>query len=123
MRYRIPCLSLLALLTFLVIADAGATTNGAASATSSSPMKIGKLVFEGGDGTSIEQAVLIKNASGEEEGVGAESKWIRKVHPGWAKGNQALQNDQGKYYDRIEYTTPKGETKVVYFDITEFFGK
>ena len=88
------------------------------------PLKIGNVVFEGGDGTTIEKAVIIKNAKGEMEGIEAESKWIRKIHPGWIKGIQALLNEKGKFYDRIEYKTPpSGETKVIFFDITDFFGK
>ena len=98
------------------------TTN---SPTASSPkaVKIGKLVFEGGDGATQETAVVIKGAKNEQEGVDAERKWVNKVHPGWKKGAQALMNAEGKYYDRIEYTTPSGETQTIYFDITEFFGK
>ena len=41
-------------------------------------LKIGKLVFEGGDGSSMEKAVVIRNAKSELEGVGAEAKWIDK---------------------------------------------
>ena len=87
------------------------------------PIKIGHLVFEGGDGSSMEQAVVIKHAKNEEEGVEAEAKWIKKVHPGWRKGKQALMGKNGKDYDRIEYETPDGKTAVIYFDITDFFGK
>ena len=103
--------------------DAGTNTNATTTGNSPSLIKIGKFVFEGGDGSSIEQAVLIKNAKDEEEGVNAEAKWISKVHPGWKKGNQALLSEKGRSYDRIEYATPKGETKTACFDITEFFGK
>ena len=87
------------------------------------PLKIGKITFEGGDGSSIEQAVVIKGAKGEMEGVEAESKWVKKMHQDWTKGGQALMSKDGKSYDKIEYTTAKGETKTLYFDITDFFGK
>ena len=53
----------------------------------------------------------------------AEARWIRKTHPGWRKGGQALLGDKGKSYDRIEYATPDGKTKTIFFDITDFFGK
>jgi hypothetical protein len=55
--------------------------------------------------------------------VGAESKWVRKMHPGWRKGTQALLNVKGRSYDRIEYATPDGKTKTIFFDITAWFGK
>lgn len=87
------------------------------------PIKIGKIVFEGGDGSSMEKAVIIKNAKNEEEGVESEVLWMKKVHPGWRKGNQALLIKKGKSYDRIEYSSPDGKTMTVFFDITEFFGK
>jgi hypothetical protein len=86
-------------------------------------VKIGHLAFEGGDGSSIEQAVVIRNAKNETEGVDAESKWIKKVHPGWRKGNQALLNVKDRSYDQIEYATPDGKARTIYFDITDFFGK
>ena len=122
-RIRTIMVALLASVIF------GATTHGATNTTSAvkakapDPVKIGHLVFEGGDGSSMEQAVLIRHAKTEEEGVDAEAKWIRKIHPGWRKGNQALLGDKGKHYDRIEYTTPDGKTETIFFDITEFFGK
>lgn len=114
------------LLTALSLAGAthGATiTNAARKVKGPEAVKIGNLVFEGGDGSSVEQAVIIRNAKNEEEGVDAESRWIRKVHPGWRKGNQALLNVKGRSYDQIEYETPAGKSRTIYFDITEFFGK
>lgn len=86
-------------------------------------VKIGKLVFEGGDGSSIEKAVVITNAKSEQEGVDGEAKWINKMHRGWKKGSQALLSDQGKHYDRIEYTTPDGKNETIFFDISGFLGK
>lgn len=87
------------------------------------PMKIGKITFEGGDGSSFEEAVVIKGAKDGMEGIEAESKWIEKKHRGWEKGDQALISKNGKHYDRIDYTGPKGGKMTVFFDITEFFGK
>jgi hypothetical protein len=81
------------------------------------------ITYEGGDGSSIEKAVIIKGAPNTFKGVGAEADWIRKNHPGWRKGMQALTHVGKKYYDRIDYTTPGGETRTIYFDITDFFGK
>ena len=85
--------------------------------------KMAGIVYEGGDGSSKEKAVVIKGAPNTAAGVRAESDWIRKNHPGWKKREQSLMSDGNRYYDRIEYTTPQGETKTIYFDITYFFGK
>ena len=64
------------------------------------------VVYEGGDGSSIEKAVVIKGAADTFEGTGAESAWIQSNHPGWEMDSQALLNEGDKDYDRIEYTTP-----------------
>lgn len=82
-----------------------------------------KIEYTGGDGTSMAQAVVITGAPNGTEGVRAERKWINCYHPGWRKTFQALYHCDNKYYDEIEYTLPTGETKTIYFDITEFFGK
>ena len=113
----------LVLMVFAACAHAATNTNAVASAKAPVPLRIGHIVFEGGDGSSIEKAVVIKNAKNEQEGVGAESQWIRKIHPGWSKGRQAELEDSGRNYDRIEYTTPGGEKETIFFDITDFFGK
>ena len=123
MNCKIACMSLMTVLMFTLNSYAGTNTNTTASAKSPAAIKIEKIVFEGGDGSSMERAVLVKNAKGEEDGVASEYQWIRNVHPGWQTGNQALQTVNGKSYDRLECRTPKGETKTVYFDITELFGK
>ena len=108
----------------MAVSSYAATNTVAAAVVTNAPpvVKIGKLVFEG-EGISIEKAVIVKNAKNETEGVAAESKWVRKVHPGWMKGDQALLENNGKYYDRIEYQTSDGKTETIFFDITEFFGK
>lgn len=81
------------------------------------------IVYEGGDGSSKEKAVVIKGTPNNAAGVRAESDWIRRNHPEWRKGRQSLMSDETRSYDRIEYTTPQGEIKTIYFDITDFFGK
>ena len=86
-------------------------------------IKIGRIVFEGGDGSSIEKAVIVRNAKNSIEGVDAEAKWNQKVHPDWRKGSQACFGEDGRMYDQIEYTTPDNETKTIFFDITDFYGK
>jgi hypothetical protein len=122
MKIRV-CGVVLVLFLFTVFAEAETKSGKKVKAKKEKIIKIGHLRFEGGDGSSIEKAVIIKNAKNESEGVDAESKWIHKVHRGWRKGRQALLMQDGKSYDRIEYTTPDGTKKTIFFDITEFFGK
>ena len=80
------------------------------------------LSYSGGDGSSLQQAVIIKSAKNEEAGVAAERTWMEQRYPGFHKGEQALLNSDGKHYDEIKITTREGH-KTVYFDITDFFGK
>jgi hypothetical protein len=74
--------------------------------------------FSGGDGGSVESAVVIEGARNEEEGIVAESYWISRNRPGWRKGDQALISANGRQFDRISYTSPDGKQAVIFFDIT-----
>ena len=78
--------------------------------------------FAGGDGSSVEQAVIVNGAT-EQTGVDAEYAWIAQRYPGYRKDSQTLRGADGKHYDVLEFTTSSGEKKRVYFDITDFFGK
>jgi len=87
-------------------------------------MILDTIVFEGGDGTSKKEAVVIKTNI-KYRGVHSEYEWMNKMHPGWRLIKQILHpgGETGKSYDVFEYVTLDGETKNVYFDITDFFGK
>jgi antitoxin component YwqK of YwqJK toxin-antitoxin module len=81
------------------------------------------IEYAGGDGRSIEGAVIVRNVQNEANGVRAEAKWIRKHYPGWTQSIQALVIERGRNYDQIEYTSPEDERVTIFFDITDFFGK
>lgn len=78
--------------------------------------------FEGGNGNSINQAVIIK-APNELTGVRAEYEWIREHYPGWELEQQETISIQGRTYDMMDFRTPGGIDRTLYFDITDFFGK
>lgn len=80
------------------------------------------MYFEGGDGSSIENAIIIKGAPNAFAGVAAESLWFGKKHHQWRKVMQALYKKNDKRYDVITYSTPEG-TQSLFFDITDFWGK
>jgi hypothetical protein len=73
------------------------------------------------EGTSYETAIVIKEKS-ETAGVAAEYKWIREHYPGSRNKGQGLQTVKGKSYDVLTIETAGGETKTIYFDISNFFG-
>ena len=78
--------------------------------------------FAGGDGSSVESAVLIKGAT-ESTGVQAEYGWLAQHYPRYRMGEQSLQKHGARLYDAMEITTSDGTRKTVYFDISEFYGK
>ena len=84
--------------------------------------RTGFLSYSGGNGSSLQRAVVIKGASGEEAGIAAERLWLEQRYPGYDEGQQALLNVQGRHYDQIQLTTSTGP-RTVYFDVTDFFGK
>jgi hypothetical protein len=56
------------------------------------------------------------------EGIQAEHAYISRFYPGWEQGMAALIDENGRKYDVITIIGPKGETKQLYFDITNWFG-
>jgi hypothetical protein len=82
-----------------------------------------EVKYEGGDGSSMEKAIIIKGAKGSEAGIGAEYAWLAKKYPGYKTREQALLGDKKKKYDMISITTGECKQVEVYFDISEFFGK
>ena len=78
--------------------------------------------YEGGDGSSIEHAIIIRGAS-ESTGIHAEYAWLGFKFPGHRLGAQVLYHRGGKSYDAIEFLTADGKPTKVYFDISDFYGK
>lgn len=113
---------LLFLALALVCANCAAKDVAAASPQSSSSADHA-IRFSGGDGSSIEQAIVIENAEGERDGVAAEYAWVRDKFPGFKFEGQGIVTKDPKVYDRLEGTTAEGKKAEFYFDITLFFGK
>lgn len=51
-----------------------------------------------------------------------EYSWMRSRYPGFQPGTQALTQEDGIPYDVLIWRNDKGEERVVYFDISKFFG-
>lgn len=82
----------------------------------------GGIRYDGGDGSSCEQAVVILGAKSEFEGIGAEYDWLGRHYPGSEVLEQALGQCDGHWADILSIRTAQGESREVYFDIEEFFG-
>ncbi len=79
--------------------------------------------YGGGNGLSMETAIVIQNAKGEDDGVRAEYHWISVHHPDWKTRGQALLQGGNGIYDKIVCVKPDGKTVDIFFDISGFFGK
>jgi len=80
------------------------------------------VTFLGGSGESIADAVVIKGAEDSPGAVIAEDFWLKAHYPKCKKSKQGLIEKEGKSFDKIEIETASGETKEIYFDITECIG-
>ena len=74
------------------------------------------------DGSSIENAIVIK-ASSESAGVRAEYVLLEKMFPKYRVKSQGTSSRGSKNYDAISIVTADNVEKVIYFDITNFYGK
>lgn len=71
---------------------------------------------DGRDSSSPAKAIIA-------QGVPEEYAWIRDHLPGFKPQMQALQFIDDKPYDLLTVRNTRGEEKVIYFDISSFFGK
>jgi len=74
------------------------------------------------DGSSMERAVKI-HENDTERGIAAENAWIAEHLPQYRKTGQALLQDKSGIYDRITVQSAAGDTREIYFEISEFFGR
>ena len=89
---------------------------------------ISKVIYEGGDGRTLDNCIVIKNAKNELNGVAAEYSYISKIHGNrftdWKPIRQSSETNNGRTFDIINILTlPQNEEIVYYFDITDFYGK
>lgn len=87
-----------------------------------------KVAYEGGDGKTVENAIVIKNAENERNGIAAEYAYIAKINgekfKDWKPVGQSTITKDNKKIDSINIQLiQKNETVSYYFDITEFYGK
>jgi len=87
-----------------------------------------RIRFEGGDGSSIDQAIVIKGASGERDGVAAEYEYLEMLYGPKGSGHdvlsQSLLDKNGRSFDMLSVRLVKESKSIdVYFDISDYFGK
>jgi hypothetical protein len=66
---------------------------------------------------------MITGANCREAGSLAISQWLEQSYPDAQGTKLSAMNSAGRHYDLVEFTTPKGEGKRIYFDTTGCFEK
>jgi len=87
-----------------------------------------KITYTGGDGKTLENCIVIKNAENEINGVASEYAFISKQHGqkflDWTPIQQSCNSKDKKTFDILVIQTLPGNEKITYyFDITDFYGK
>ena len=75
----------------------------------------------GGDGSSIENAIVISNCNNS-EGIRQEYIEVQKRFGNYKLIQQSLLNVDERMYDKLELEI-EGKEIDVFFDVTDFFGK
>lgn len=79
-----------------------------------------QVTYAGGDGSSLEQAVLIKGAPDDGAGVKAEYLWVRDHYPSLKFDSRGFLSKSGRSYDTLDGDLG-GQRRTFYFDISEFY--
>jgi hypothetical protein len=85
-----------------------------------------KSLYSGGDGSSIETAIII-NTTSSLTGVQAEYNYVidkyGQINSDWKLESQGSLHSGTRNYDRLNIQLKNGESKSYFFDTTLFFGK
>jgi len=74
------------------------------------------------EGASLDAAVFL-DAGDESSGIARENDWIFQHYGRFRKKSIALASRQGRRFDVITVELSDHTERVLYFDITDFFGK
>ncbi len=120
MSNRVVCMPIFAI-ALLVTCSA---RQGIATGSSRESQKPSNVKFEGKSGKSYEDAIIIRNAKDQHEGVRAEYRFISVIHgkkdKDWRLKGQTTARENGSVYDIVEIESlSTGETHYYYFDISD----
>ena len=74
-------------------------------------------------GMTVETAIILPNIADEFHGVAAEHTYIASHFPNWHIEYQSTMEHNGRRYDLLGMIQPDRTKTVLYFDITQWFGK
>jgi hypothetical protein len=87
----------------------------------------GHVTFSNNAGLSQDDAIVIMNAVNDSEGVDAEYYYLEQRYgerpDDWDLISQSLVDQGETIYDRMNLMLSNGDSVIIYFDITDFFGK
>ncbi|HEX8378155.1 MAG TPA: hypothetical protein VF602_10065 [Pedobacter sp.] len=116
------------LFLFILISCATQKPTGGATDYWAIAPDLTKVTYEGGNGKSIDSAIVIKNAENTRNGIASEYVFIAKIHgekfKDWKPIGHATNTVNGRPIDMIKILLiSKDETLSYYFDITDFYRK
>lgn len=107
------------LFPWFLACGSGAASIPSASAVASAPVAAALAVEEG---ATVEAAVLV-HATTESAGVEWENDWIWRHYGKFRKKKVQLAGREGRRFDVVTVELADHSEKVLYFDITDFFGR
>jgi hypothetical protein len=109
-------------LLFLVLGGTGVLAACQSPSTGTKTSQAATTSSAAERGTSYANPIVLDGITDEGSDVRAEHIYTDKHYPGYRWSGQSLANKNGKVYDVIELAKD-GQTKTIYFDITDWFGK
>ncbi len=87
----------------------------------------GSIFFEGGNGDTVEAAIVVRGARFDLVGTYAEFWWLTQKYGqkdiDWKLLTHSTGEHGGRYIDTFELQLAEGKLLTVFFDCTESFGK
>ena len=80
------------------------------------------IQYKGGNGSTKEKAIVILGAKDNKEGIDAEYNFIEELFDEYELVLQTFLQEENKCYDQLEIKS-SDDRFVIWFNITDFFGK
>lgn len=98
------------------------------NAKESQKVDLSSVVYNGGDGKTLANAIVITNAGNESNGIAAEYAFIGAIYGdkfvNWKPAGQSTITQNDKKFDLVTIELiQKKQTVSYYFDITDFYAK
>ncbi len=102
-----------------------------AACSSSQPaqnLNYGNIMYSGGNGKNYSKAIVIQNAGNMNQGMKAIKHYLSETYgkqgPDWVIFSKGAKEEEGKEYYIYEIAVKESKrTKMIYFDVTDFWGK